>query len=537
MSSPPFDKSAAVVLLVAVAVCIIASLYMMPYVPDDSYISFRYAEHLAKGFGLTFNTGEQPVEAYSNLLWIILCAALFKMGFDLPSFMPHVGMLLGALTVVMLWIILRRRGMPALQMLFPMLLLGTAGPFLTYTISGLEMPLFAFLLMLSMYWMDLAFEKARGRHFILLAVGGFLLSLTRPEGVVLLPIVVAIMFFVSRKDTGVDAFAKHRIRNLGVAVGVFAVLFIIYNAWRINYFGEILPTPLLSKGGAGKSLWYAWWMNIQIYFYKQGDYYPPVGYYFVALTLMAIVGYTMSQASRAQKHTELAALSLGIIYTAIYFNFKDWMPAMRYHAVLIGLFLIPAAHLQAPLFRTAEKWTQPMKLRFWLAGVGALFLSLSITAELKVITERLEISNQECLVKLGKWLREIMPPDATLAMSDVGAVPYYSGFRTIDIHPESLTDLYIAKHGFSIEYFYQVKPDIVLLPSRSIFVTRFYPEHYMMADDPRFQRTYRFLAASRYDWYQDRSYWIFIPGPYPKIPKEVMDRFPHGVGTISRKRD
>lgn len=510
---------------------------MMPYVPDDSYISFRYAEHLARGQGLTFNPGEKPVEGYSNFLWILLCAFLHKVGFYLPTFMPYVGVLLGALTVVMLWLVLRRRDIPPLQMLFPLVLLGSSGPFVTYMISGLETPLFAFLLMVSIYWMDSAFETGKARFFVLLAVAGFLLSLTRPEGLVSIPIVVVVMFLVARKDQADTAFARHRIRNLAIATGVFVVLFVIYNAWRISYFGEVLPTPLLSKGGAGKSLWYAWWKNIGIYFYKQGDYYPPVGYYFVALALLGFLGYTMSTSKRALKHTELVSLLLGIIYSAVYFNFKDWMPAMRYHSVLVALFLLPATQVQTSLFQSFRDWTGPAKARFWITGIVALFLSYSVLGELKIITERGEISNQECLVKLGKWLREIMPADATLACSDVGAIPYFSGFRTIDIHPESLTDLNIAKNGFSIEYFYQVKPDIVLLPSRSIFVTRFYPEHYAMADDPRFQKTYRFIGASRYDWYQDRSYWIFVPGPYPKIPRDVMERFPHGIGTISRKRD
>jgi hypothetical protein len=533
----PLDKNTFLVLIVALATCVGTCIYMMPYIPDDSYISFRYAEHLARGQGLTFNPGEKPVEAYSNFLWIMVCAFLHKMGFDLPTFTPYIGAMLAALTVLMLWLILRRRRMPALQMLFPLLLLGSSGPFMTYAISGLEMPLFAFLLMLVMYWMDGAFETGRTRYFVLMAVGGFLLALTRPEGLVSIPVIVVIMFLLSRNEGKDSMFGRSRIKNLVIAAAVFAALVIVYNAWRISYFGELLPTPLLSKGGAGKALWYAWWKNIGIYFYKQGDYYPPVGYYFVALCLLGFVGYSLSNASRGLKRAELAALILAVVYSGVYFNFKDWMPAMRYHSVLAGLFIMAGAHLLTPMFRSADSWTRTVRMRFWFTGFAALFLSYSVLAELKVITERAEVANQECLVKLGKWIREIMPPDATLAISDVGAIPYYSGFRTIDIHPESLTDLYIAKNGFSIEYFYQVKPDIVIIPSRSIFVTRFYPEHYAMADDQRFQKTYRFVGASRFDWFQDRSYWIFVPGPYPKIPKEVMDRFPHGIGTISRKRD
>ena len=38
-----------IVLAAALVVCMISSIFMMPFVPDDSYISFRYAENLAKG--------------------------------------------------------------------------------------------------------------------------------------------------------------------------------------------------------------------------------------------------------------------------------------------------------------------------------------------------------------------------------------------------------------------------------------------------------------------------------------------------------
>ena len=74
---------------------------MMPFVPDDAYISFRYAEHLAQGTGLTFNPGEAPVEAYSNFLWIVLCALVSRVG-DLPDLAPKLGIGFGALSILTL---------------------------------------------------------------------------------------------------------------------------------------------------------------------------------------------------------------------------------------------------------------------------------------------------------------------------------------------------------------------------------------------------------------------------------------------------
>ena len=49
------------------------------WLADDSFISFRYAEHLARGHGLVYNVGER-VEGYTNLLWTLLVAAALRLG-------------------------------------------------------------------------------------------------------------------------------------------------------------------------------------------------------------------------------------------------------------------------------------------------------------------------------------------------------------------------------------------------------------------------------------------------------------------------
>ena len=56
-----------VVLLVSLMVFFWGCATLSPFIPDDAYISFRYAENLALGHGLTFNRGEVPVEGFSNL--------------------------------------------------------------------------------------------------------------------------------------------------------------------------------------------------------------------------------------------------------------------------------------------------------------------------------------------------------------------------------------------------------------------------------------------------------------------------------------
>jgi hypothetical protein len=517
------------VLGIAIIVSVAASIYMMPFVPDDAFISFRYAENIVRGHGLTFNPGESPVEAYSNLLWILFCAMLFQLGFDLPSFVPYAGLVLAVMNVWLLWLMLARRGVSALDMALPLCLLASAGPFVAYAISGLETPLYALLLLLTLNWVDLSAQRHKMIYDVTLAVTGVLISLCRPEGIVVFPAAAATLVWLGRRN------AAERVpwRNLMIASVVFVGLTVAYHTWRIGYFEEVLPTPFLSKGLKGTSPLDAWRGNLQIYFQKQGDFYNPTGWYFLALAVAAVFGFRLSASSAALKRAESAAVVLLVAHSAIYFNFKDWMPAMRYHTVLIGVMLLTAAQLPSALrgHRGAAPNRQAMRAYVAIALV-VLLLSFSVLADLKLVTDDIEASTQTCLVAMGKWLREVMPAGAVLAMSDVGAVPYYSGFKTVDIHPQSLIDAHIAKKGFSPEYVYERRPDILILSSRGLLIEKFYPEHFAVAQDPRFFQTWRQLGASRYSWQLDRSYWIYIPASYPMIAKEYMDRFPHGVGPI-----
>jgi hypothetical protein len=60
-----------------------------------------------------------------------------------------------------------------------------------------------------------------------------------------------------------------------------------------------------------------------------------------------------------------------------------------------------------------------------------LAIGLFSIAVLKIDAKRNEDSTRSSLVALGTWLKANVPGDALLAMSDVGAAPYYSQLRTL----------------------------------------------------------------------------------------------------------
>src|SRR5690349_4263604 len=83
------------------AMLLILENYIGIYMPDDAYITYRYAENLATGHGLVFNAATAPVEGYSNLSWIIVLAGLARLGQDLTIWAARLGQVLSVLNLLL----------------------------------------------------------------------------------------------------------------------------------------------------------------------------------------------------------------------------------------------------------------------------------------------------------------------------------------------------------------------------------------------------------------------------------------------------
>jgi len=358
------------VVVVAVALFTVLCVVMMPYVPDDSYISFRYAENLADGKGLTFNPGEPPVEGYSNLLWILLCAVIYGLGMELPAATPVFGVIIGILIFLSLAALYRRRSLPAAQAAIPMLALAASGPFLIYTISGMETALFTLLLVGTLLVADRFVASADIRGAALLLVCGLLAALARPEGILVFPVAALLL-----------ARASERRRPLLITSGVFVLLLVVYNVWRVNYFGEWLPAPFMSKGGGGVGLVEGWARNALLYFVNEKTRFQPQGYYYLLL-------------------------------------------------------MVPGVHAAGALGRAIDKvFTNRGGAARVAVVVSALIISAGWVADLRLASIRLHNDNETTLVELGEWLGENVPPGSLLSTDAPGIMPYYSRLESAAIQP------------------------------------------------------------------------------------------------------
>src|SRR3954462_5579180 len=103
------------VLLAGAAITITATLTVLlsRVTLDDAYITYRYARHLAEGYGLgAWNHTGEHVEGYSSLLWTLLLGAATWAGADVRIASKVFGT--AAVLIVMAALFRRRDDRPAL---------------------------------------------------------------------------------------------------------------------------------------------------------------------------------------------------------------------------------------------------------------------------------------------------------------------------------------------------------------------------------------------------------------------------------------
>jgi hypothetical protein len=77
-------------------------------------------------------------------------------------------------------------------------------------------------------------------------------------------------------------------------------------------------------------------------------------------------------------------------------------------------------------------------------GVSGLLLFAQLTEDVRVWRHEIEpeaTGMERAHIALGKWLKQNSPPEATVAVGDIGAIGYWSHLRLLDL--DGLTDAHI----------------------------------------------------------------------------------------------
>ncbi|MCB9665499.1 MAG: hypothetical protein H6732_15410 [Alphaproteobacteria bacterium] len=210
------------------------------FVCDDAFITFRYSRNWAQGHGPRYNLADaQPVEGYSDFLWMAIAAAVEASPLDVVTVMPAISVMCGVGVLVLVHhVLLGEARVRPVAAWGATLVLATFPPFAVWSTSGLEtMP--QTVLMLLTWWLLSRPGEGRGR-LVLAALTGVALALIRTEGLAWFTVLVGV--------AGVQRRLEGRaLRPLLPVVGVVFAAFGVYEAWRVGYYGAWVANTAHAK--------------------------------------------------------------------------------------------------------------------------------------------------------------------------------------------------------------------------------------------------------------------------------------------------
>jgi hypothetical protein len=382
---------------------------------DDAYISYRYAQNMYEGHGLVFNPGER-VEGYSNFLYVLLLTSAFLVGAGDQIYLFSVAINM-VLIVAALYVFARyiSRSLGNTNGVLASLLFALAPPIWIWVASGMETSLVVLITLLMLVTIE-RLVKDPQQNVVPACILMMLAILARADGFI--TVVVAVVCLAVRGRY------KATIWTSAVLAGTLTV----YSAWRLSYYGDLLPNTYYAKVSgplfdriafAIRQLW-GIAMNEGLFVYL-------LAFLFAAAPL--VVGHL-----RRSKMATRELWGFDTIFIPVWLLYWLYIGAdhfqERFLVVLYPLGLVTFfRHIVPALRRTGR----------------AFLVVLVIVLQLRMIVldNRFQYTfdKHDRYIQLGQFLGEHYS-GKLLAADAVGKIPYFSGLQTIDML--GLNDRYIA---------------------------------------------------------------------------------------------
>lgn len=456
-----------------------------PFTVDDAYITLRYARHLAEGLGPVFNATGPRAEGCTSFPWMLLLAVPQALGLDALLVAKLLGVLatLATVAVAARWAA-RECGGAAWAAAAAALVLCAQPALAVHAVSGMETALESLLLTATFAaGAGLLRHPARARPAPVVALA-LLASLTRPEGSLAAGLVLAVV---------TAALPPGRRRGFALAAALGWLLpFAAAWAARAAWYGLPWPLPFYVKvAGVGP---FAGW--------------PVVREWLVANVL--VLGLPLAFVLVRPPRTLLPALAATFTLTLFFVRPEHVMgyqhrylapldPALAVLAV-VGLARIAArVGARAPVL--AARLALPLLLAALVAGIELAGAPAALAGR-RWYAEDLARAHE----RLGRVLAGVHPA-GRLLVSDAGAIPYLSGWWTLDM--VGLNDARIATTGDRApETLLASRPDVIVLVS--LAANRFVPFPRNPWEAPLLEAARRdgFRGAARLRF--DEHYWLWV---------------------------
>ena len=374
---------------------------------DDPFITYRYAEHLARGEGFVYNPGSRVLSTTTPLYALLLALASW-LGLDLPLTSNLIGCLSLAAAGWAVWRL--GRLWRSAGVAWAGLLLLPTFPHLLLTL-GAEACFFIACVLL-------AFLCYEVRGYAAAAVLLALATLTRTDAV-LAGVPMALHFLLVRHK-------PLPWRAVVVFVGILLPWFVF--AWL--YFGAPLPVTLFVKRQQGLlPLSESFFQGLSVYgrsYWQQARYWP----HFALAGLGMVYGLT--------RHPRwLLIPGWSLLYTVAYSLLGVTRYFWYYAPIVPGLIVLIGIGLDA-LDRSMRRGLSGRLMRWPVVLLAALMLVVQVTT---LNTFRSMNDSRLAIYRtVGEWLAAHTPADASVGTLEVGIIGYYSQRPMIDfaglIQPE-----------------------------------------------------------------------------------------------------
>lgn len=483
----------------------------MPFFADDSLITLRYAQRLIDGYGLTWTDGIK-VEGYSNLLWVLILAFFGKLGANMMLVARILGILFTLTNIYLLIDYAKKKYTTAPKILLIVLFLfSTSAIVAVWAIGGLENSLVSLLALISItrYLEYQNTNDTRYLWFSSLSLG--LLSITRPDGV-LLSVIIGLFHLISNRNDLKIAFT-----NLSKLALFPIILYFGQLTFRILYYGELVPNTAHVK--VSPSLYHAYTgIMYTLRFFKSN--------FSLFLIAFGSLGYLIY---KKKQIALLYMMLIGIWAAYIAFIGGDFFFAFRHHLFTIIVFMLliidgMGIYLEQNNFK-------PKKKKVWISLLSLLmlfYLYQQITDDNNTRSRKsLWVFN---LKTLGKELKNTFGEKQPLiAIDPAGSLPYFTMFPALDMlglndyhiprnKPENMGKGFIGHELGDPEYVLNNEPDIIQFhigtrePILNIDT--------MLSENIRFQNRYIDVA-------------IYVKGEYDYKGVLYFDKYSKKVGIDS----
>ncbi len=429
---------------------VLVSFFIGSIMDEDAFIYFRCAENIVQGYGFVFNPGGERIEACSSVTWLLLLALFRWLGFNIVISAKVLGIILGALSLVLIYRITKNLISDMPWALAPSLLTALSIPFVMWNQMGLETSLYSAVLLL----LVLICMNDDQFYWSWPAVALFLVA-TRPEGFfLLLGLLPALYFFRERKK-------KLKLSIIFFLCGAFSLL-----ALRFFYFHDFFPSPFYHKIQPGK-----YKMGISYLQQCFSDYYlyafiiPALCFIFkkwnwvknraVVFGFISIyLAWVVIAGSDYKPFYRHMVPVLPLLYIYIITGMLTAFPAAGFSRdVIAGGYVIifsAAAFLFSPVqwyFEEPIAYFGLSRMKdFFAAPIDYVSLCVSRVTEPETYDYNGELDTQ---ILLGEFIKRNYSPGAVLVYDQMGRVPYGAGIDYCFIDSNGLTDKVIGRAEFN----------------------------------------------------------------------------------------